>query len=277
MATVSPFLLAVVVLVIFLAIVLIIIVIVNMQASKVIASSTQAAANCTAAPAKPVNVVVTNPQGDILAVSWSPVAFATSYTVYVGITAGFPTSSAVSTKTTVRSATSFGNLSVGVQYYIKLTASNNCGTSSLSPEVSFIIPYNYPSTFTITSTVNSILEACWSDNIISPTYQESASRFCNATTANVNYNLSDKTVRLASDNSRCLTRRAGGTVFMDPCTANSTQTWAYFNSTSTLCSPTSPTTECLLITSPVDPLSVNPLKHGAPSTPDTTEWTLVGV
>lgn len=285
MATVSPFLLAVVILIIFLAIVLIIIVIVNMRSSKVVASSTPAAANCTAAPAEPVNVVVTNPQGDILTVSWSPLAFATSYTVYVGTTSGFPTSSAVVTRTVTTSSTSFGNLSVGVQYYIKLIASNNCGTSPLSNEVSHTIPYNYPGVFTINSAVNSLLEVCYDDSGFTTSFQESARRFCNIQPSRVRYNSADQTIRLNSVSNLCLTR-TGGEIFMNQCVSllqppgdpvSAGQDWGYFSATSRLCSPTNPTTQCLLSSQPMNMTDSTVLTYGPPSTPNFTQWNLVAV
>jgi hypothetical protein len=165
----------------------------------------------------------------------------------LGTTSGFSTVSALSTKTVTSNSTSFGNLTLGITYYVKLIATNTCGSSALSPESSITIPYSFPTRFTVAYAQNTAVQMCWSDNIYHPTYQESGSIFCDFNTSWLNFHAGDNTIRAASDATRCLTRTGGNQVWMNTCIPDSTQTWTYNGLDSTLCDPANPTTHCLNI------------------------------
>ncbi len=249
MAEVSAFLVALVIIVLIIAIILIILVYASRNSTSVTNTSTPTVSSCVAPPGMPTGLFLTNPQGDLIVATWNFLAAATSYTVYLGTTPGFATGSALSTKVVTSNSTSFGNLAQGVTYYVKLTASNSCGTSVLSAEGNITIPYNFPPRFAIAYSQNTSLEACWDDNIFLPTYQESASSFCDTNTSWVNFHSNDNTIRLTSDASRCLTRTNGNQIWMNPCVPDSTQTWVYSGTDASLCDPANPTTKCLNISS----------------------------
>lgn len=279
MAELSPFLLAVTILFVFLAIIIVIIILLAKQATPITTSSTPATPNCSTPPNMPTGVVVTNPQGDILAVTWNLLASTNSYTVYIGTTPGYPISSALNSTTVTTNSASFGNLAVGETYYIKLNATNGCGTSPLSGEVPFTLQFNYPARFTINSQSNPAIECCWNDNNIGPTrYQEIGSAFCDATSGYVRFNAVDNSIRLSSDSTRCLTRIPGSPnqVWMNPCVPDSTQTWTFNALDSTLCSPTD-VTKCLLLSNIAGFGNASDVTYGPKSTPTFDAFDLFSV
>lgn len=247
MAQVSPLLVAIVIILVFVMIILIVLVVLNRQKTTT-STSTLANSICTEPPSFPVNVVVSNPQGDLLVVTWSPIAGADSYIAYIGTTAGFSVSSAVNSTSTKYSSTSFANLALGATYYIKVKAVNTCGISDFSPEVSFTITYKFPSRFVIANQTNANALLCDThDNIydFAKSDQVAASRFCSDLGSRAFYQTSDQTIRQSDRPGYCMTRDSGNTIYYHPCTGAANQKWGYNSLDNTMCSGTNPGFDCI--------------------------------
>lgn len=276
MAQVNAILIVIILILVVIAITVVLAVYVNRKTTNVTSTSTPTIKSCTSPPITPIGVTVTNTQGDLLAVTWDLLANTDSYTVYLGISPGFSTSNAITTNRTTNASTSFGNLSVGVTYYVKLSATNSCGTSLLSSEVSVYVPYNFPTAFTINYNQNNSLETCFRDDPYGFTYRESASAFCDANASNVSYRAADQTIRLASDSTRCLTRiGTGNQIWMNTCVVDANQTWTYNNVDLSMCDPANPTTKCMLINNVS--AYFGDLTWGPKSGPATSGWNILAI
>jgi len=249
MASVSPLLIISVIAVAIVALVLIVLVI-QSRRTVVQTTSTTSTASCTAPPNPPGTITITNPEADILTFSWSPVSGATSYTAYIGNSAGFSEAAAIQTRITKATSISFGNLALGVTYYGKVKSTNGCGNSAFSSESPFTLNYVFPTRFILAPTNFPANHACdVHDQLFAPTDQVAVNRFCNDTGQLMFRSESDKTIRQSSRPGYCLTRDAGSPtkIYFHPCIVNTAQQWVYNTLDSTLCSLANPNTGCLLL------------------------------
>lgn len=276
MAALNSILIAV--FIVLLVVVLIIVILVfNSRRSSTTISSTITQSSCQSAPPQPINVVASNPQADIITLTWSQLAAATSYTAYIGTSAGFSLASALQSRSTSSNSTSFGNLTLGQTYYLKLTAQNQCGVSPISPEVHISLLYQFPSRFFIASGTYPSAHVCDShDNLFIPSDQVGVSLYCNFTDSWANYNSADHTIRENTRPDHCLTRNVNGKVYFSPCIVNSTQTWTYNTPDSSLCSFSNPSTDCLLLTLPYDGFQ-GPVTWGPKGSAAATSWSIVPI
>lgn len=245
MAQTSPFILAVLIFIIVVAIILVTIIFLDRRTNINSTSTPTKTTQCTLPPAMPINLTSSNPESDILTLTWSPLTNVDTYTVYIGTSPGFNINSPLSVKTVTTSSVSFGNLQLGTTYYLKLTAKNPCGISPMSAEISATIPFVFPSRFIITKRNNPLLEVCKLDDIFFNADQHHVSSTCTNDQKIKTYNSSDQTIRRLADNQKCLTRISPDTVWDMQCGFMPGQDWVYNFSNGTLCSPSNPLTECL--------------------------------
>lgn len=92
---------------------------------------------CNAPPKAPTDVSAGYLSASQFIVQWNPIDNAESYTVYVGQITRFPVSAAVSITTTRNTRATITGLTINRNYYISATATNSCGESPLSPEITF--------------------------------------------------------------------------------------------------------------------------------------------
>jgi len=94
---------------------------------------------CTVAPPPPSNVRAGFINVSSFLVEWSPSPSTDSYTVYVGATSRFNRADAVNVTVTVSTKTNatVTGLAFNQTYYIVVTATNSCGQSIGSPEITF--------------------------------------------------------------------------------------------------------------------------------------------
>lgn len=93
---------------------------------------------CTAVPMAPSDVSAGSLSSTQFIVQWRGVDGAESYTVYVGAVTRFSVDNSVSIITTKNTRATITGLAVNKNYYIKVTATNSCGESSPSAEVTFV-------------------------------------------------------------------------------------------------------------------------------------------
>lgn len=92
---------------------------------------------CSAAPSAPTNVQAGFVDTNNFSVFWNAVTGANSYTVYVGQTQTFTSSQSIKVITTNTTQATVSGLIAGRTYYIYVTATNACGTSTASSEIQF--------------------------------------------------------------------------------------------------------------------------------------------
>lgn len=241
----SPFLIALIIILLIVMIIVILMVYLSRQ-TKITPTSTSVAASCTVAPPVPTGLAVTNPQGDLMVLSWNTMAGATEYTAYIGNTPGFTTGQALNSVTTRFTSASFANLTLGVTYYFMVDSSNTCGISALSPQISYNLVYTFPTRFVIANQLDTIVEVCDAhDSIYVPSDECSVSKFCTMLDSWCNFSVSDNTIRQTDRPGYCLTRDGGNLVGFHPCVVNASQQWVYSAVDSSLCSYTNPGSDCL--------------------------------
>lgn len=268
MAQTSPLILAILIFVVVVAAILILLIFLDRRSNVTFTSKPTTITQCTLPPSTPINLAGSNPQSDIITLSWSPLSNVDTYTVYLGVTAGFNTASATSTRVVTTNSASFGNLQVGSTYYFKLFATNPCGNSPMSAEVSVTIPFIFPNRFVITKRDNPLLEVCRLPDIFFNANQQRVSSTCTDDGKVKFYVSSDKSIRRLANNSECLTRIGPNTVWDMQCGAFPGQDWVYDISNGSLCSSTNPLTECLFY----DPNVLSFAGYGPLSTPNISAW-----
>lgn len=276
MAEVSPFLVALIIVIIVIVLILIAFAIVSRSAN-ITPSSTPVVSNCTSRPFPPTNLLVTNPQGDLVILTWSPSATTEQYTAYVGTSPGFDINSALGSRTTKFTSTSFSNLNLGAVYYLKVRGSNKCGISDLSSEVSIPLQYVFPVRFFIEPDLNRFVNVCDTHtNIFFPSNSTIVSSGCAPETEQLFREDSDQTIRQSSRPNVCLTRGGGNSVSFAVCNGNPNQEWFYDNNDKSLCSPANPDTQCMNL-----PVGFNGtfgnVVWGPKDTPERSAWYIAPV
>lgn len=94
--------------------------------------------SCTGAPNPPTNVEAGYVNTGDFRVQWTSVPDVDKYTIYVGQNQSFTRVQSINVTTTTLSQADVKGLQVGRTYYIVVTASNSCGESQNSAEISFV-------------------------------------------------------------------------------------------------------------------------------------------
>jgi hypothetical protein len=233
----SPFLIAILILAIFLMIIVVIL-FVRSRRTLVATTSTPSRVPCSGPPPTPVNLTASNPQADVLTLTWSRTTTALSYTAYLADRPNFTINQALQSRTTSNNSASFGNLALGTNYHLKVRATNSCGDSALSNEISFVMPFTFPRRFVIQNRLNPALKLCdVHENPFAPSDRVNANAFCTTGTSLFFYQIRDKTIRQISRPNRCLTRTNNPNgIFFNQCGSNDpNQVWEYSNQTTNLC------------------------------------------
>lgn len=195
------------------------------------------ALGCSAPPDAPTGVTVSNPQSDIISVQWNEVEDADTYRIYISRSPGFLTRDAEDVKSTDAQTISFGDFATGFTYFIKVTSFNSCGESIASNEISITIPFVYPDRFQITNFDDATIRFTMDPGDATYPYRASAIPIdCVPADCWYNYNELDQTIRLQSDDTRCIT--ANGTeVWIDPCNSSALvdRQWIYNPEENSIC------------------------------------------
>lgn len=236
-------------------------------------TSTPSRVPCSSPPSTPTNLRVTSPQSGVLTFSWSRVVGALSYTAYINDEPNFNVTETLQSRTTANNSVSFGNLAVGSQYWLKVKATNSCGDSALSPEITFTVPFTFPRRFVIQSRLNPALKLCdIHENPFSPSDKVNANAFCTTGTSLMFYQIRDQTIRQISRPNRCLTRTDNpNALFFNPCGTNDpNQTWQYSNQTNNLCEVNDPN-DCANLSPNFTPEG-GVMTHGPPINDTLSDW-----
>lgn len=94
--------------------------------------------SCVRAPETPSDVSAGFLSVTQFMVQWKGVDAAESYTVYVGQNSGFLRARSVNVTTTTRTRATITGLTLNRTYYIVVTATNSCGESLGSDEITFV-------------------------------------------------------------------------------------------------------------------------------------------
>lgn len=217
---------------------------------------------CTVAPSTPINLSISNPQGDLLVLEFSPVSTATSYVSQISNIQNFNDSDVLQEKITTSNSSAFGNLALGTSYYFRVKARNSCGESNWSIQESFRVDYNFPNNFVIVNENNPGLKLC---GITVGTFS-----LCPQTESYYFYNENDKSLRKVATPNDCLTRLPGGIASHITCDGGPAQKWSYDGLDKSVCDYNDLQNGCLkqVGTSTVD----NPVTYGPKNTPPVTTW-----
>lgn len=101
------------------------------------------------APTPPTGISLSSPATGTLVVDWNPVATATSYKVYLGLTPAFTRGAALQAPVTSNTTLQFSGLTTPFTYYVFVTASNGSGESANSVESNLFLNFIWPATFVI--------------------------------------------------------------------------------------------------------------------------------
>lgn len=93
---------------------------------------------CTVAPSSPTDVSAGYLSSTQFIIQWRAVNTAESYTVYVGQSSGFLRARSVNVTTTKSTRATITGLTLNRSYYIFVTATNSCGESVGSDEITFL-------------------------------------------------------------------------------------------------------------------------------------------
>lgn len=275
MAQISAFLAAVLIIGIIIIAIIVVLIAIAINSTAFKNASTLAKIPCSVAPTIPSNLVVKNPQTDILTLSWDYIADADSYIAYLGKDPNFFVNLALQNRSTTTNSISFGNLALGQTFYLKVAAINTCGVSETSAEVTFTIPFTFPSRFIIANYVTPALQVCDTHSKPAGSDTTVASAFCSFTDTWAFYQASDKSIRQIARPSNCLTRgdvTTGYSVSYLTCTGGADQAWVYDAGpgANTLCAASNPG-DCL--TSQGTSSTVRTLVHGGPGGQANGGWT----
>lgn len=271
MAGVNPVLMAILIVILVVTIGILVIYYANRNGNINMTSFPSRAA-CVFPPETPVGITITNPQADLLSITWTPLASVESYQVYISDVQGFSIENALNTKITSTTSVSFGNLILGKTYYIRMKATNPCGDSGLSSEVGFNIPYKFPTRFVLANRLSPQLQVCDSHtNFFGASDQAFVSRFCTFDTAWMYYDENEQTLNQSSRPNHCLTRVSPNQIWFNTCNSTVQQKWVYNVGDNTLCSALNPSTDCLKLGTP-HTSDFGPAIYGAKSTDDVTDW-----
>lgn len=256
--------LAAIIFIMGIVVVLMIVVLIRSRRGTINDSSTPTNQPCDIAPNTPINLTTSNPQGDLIIFTWGAVSGTQEYVSFISSIPNFTITDSTISRTSVFNTASFANLTVGVTYYLKVKAVNSCGESNLSSEISYRIPYIFPSKFQIKHQQSSTYAVCdthaQTPGAIGTTDQMKYNRFCLDVEAELFYDDTDKTIRQSSRPSLCMTRFGSGTVYMGTCISATNQQWSYNGQDSYLCSFTDPENGCLVTDGTID--QAEPAMHG---------------
>ena len=273
MAEVSPVLLAVVIVVIIIAVILVIMVLLSRE-STFRPSSTQTAEECLNPPGIPTNLSVSNPQGDLVILTWDAVSQADTYIVYIGDDPNFNLDDKIASRTTRFSSASFANLNLGVIYYFKVRAVNFCGESDLSAETFFSLPFVFPNRFEIVHRTQTALPLRdRHTSIYSPSDKVFAYVYGNDLSKWMFRDEATSTIRQSDRPTYCLTRAGGNDIYFNPCVPNDAQKWIYNAKDFTICSASDPSNGCINLVSSGQFSGV--VKHGAKDLSGVSGWDIV--
>lgn len=202
---------------------------------------------CRAPPTTPSNVSVFMLTNTSITVTWSAVTGADTYRTYISKTSGFSLVDSLSVKSTGNTTVTFTGLDTGFIYYVKVTAFNSCGESLPSPQISISLPYVYPSKFVIQNKYDTVVQVSLNPSLGVNSYRNFLTSVCSPVNCGYVYNDIDSTVRLQSDQTRCLTAVSGSEVWTIPCTSSSliSRQWSYDAKDNSLCLSSNPTGSCL--------------------------------
>jgi hypothetical protein len=266
--------------ILILAIILMLIVVILFIRSRrtlVATTSSPSKVPCSSPPPIPVNLTASNPQAGVLTLTWSRTTTALSYTAYLADKPNFTVKQALQSRTTSNNSASFGNLALGTQYHLKVTATNSCGDSAFSTEISFAMPFTFPRRFVIQSRLNPVLKLCdVHENPFAPSDKVNANAFCTTGTSLFFYQIRDKTIRQISRPNRCLTRTNNpNAIFFNQCGSNdANQVWEYSNQTTNLCEVILGT-DCINL-SPTFTTEGGVATHGPPINDSLSNWLITG-
>lgn len=102
-------------------------------------------------PPAPTNIQLNTPISGTIIVSWDSVPGATSYRAYLGINPNFSKFNAIDYATTQGTNIQFTDVLSGFNYFIFVTAVNECGEGPKSQEPNIFVIYIWPDRFTINS------------------------------------------------------------------------------------------------------------------------------
>ncbi len=262
----------------FVIMLILIVIFIRSRRTLIATSSTLSKVPCTAPPVAPINLNVINPQSDVLLLSWSRVVGALSYTAYLSEDPNFSPVNALQSRVTTSNSTSFSNLTLGTTYYLKVKATNSCGDSPLSSEVTTRLTYVFPRRFMVSNLSNPQLRLCDTHDDVNAfldsvttrlTDRIIASRTCSLLGASWWYQNRDRSIRQIDRPTRCLTRIENGVLSFDPCVSDARQTWEYSNQTNNLCDPSGQ--QCINL-GPGFTSDLGTVSYGPPTTPVLSDW-----
>lgn len=271
MAQLNPFLIAIIIVSLIIAIILLLLVFFPRDNNSDTGSG---GVQCTTVPSIPTGVIASNPEIDIIAVSWNSVVDADTYRVYLDTNPGFSISNAQEVRSTSQTSISFGDLETGVTYYLKVTGFSSCGESQPSSEVSVTIPFFWPNRFQIVNNDDPTID-------VSNTFffSVTATTNCNPSDCWWSYNDIDKTIRKQTANTVCLTNSAG-TAIATLCNVSLLQDrqWDYNVNDNTLCL-VSDSNKCIKLQDGfTNPGSLgSQIEVGPPTGTFLTEWQILDV
>lgn len=229
----------------------------------------------------PTNLTLASPLADIVAASWTAVAGATGYRMYISNIQGFIPSGAISVQSTSTNAAQIGDLSLGVRYYVTVTSFNNeCGESIPSNEVSIFIPYIFPTRFKIVNRGLPLFDAtCHIVNTFgytNPEHMVVGSSPCNPLECWMNFDTLGNNIKLANNNAYCLARNFSS-LEMRLCTSSADidKSWTYNDFDHTLCLSSEPES-CLAVDDAGDGINAEDRLRLTPNTLDLrSRWNIV--
>lgn len=203
---------------------------------------------CRTPPATPNNVALFIVTNTSITITWSAITGADTYRAYISKTSGFSLVDSLAVKSTGNTTSTFTGLDSGFIYYVKITAFNSCGESLPSPQISISLPYVYPSKFVIQNRYDTVVQLSLNPSLGVNSYRNFLTSACSPVNCGYIYNNTDSTIRLQSDQTRCLTSVSGDEVWTVPCTSSSltNRQWSYDAIDNSLCLSNNPTGSCLL-------------------------------
>ena len=92
---------------------------------------------CTAAPPAPTGVAASALSANTFRITWNASATTDTYVAYIGITSGFTRAQSIVVVPSTTTAADVTGLTLNDIYYVYVTATNSCGESVDSTEISF--------------------------------------------------------------------------------------------------------------------------------------------
>lgn len=201
---------------------------------------------CKIAPVTPLNLRVSNPQGDLVILEWDPVASTEDYLSQISFTSNMTDGDIIQEKITTSPSSAFANIPLGATYYFRVKARSPCGESEFSAEISYRLEFKFPGTFNILLDIDPTYRVCDGHNsVFNPTNNIGLSQYCDQTTSTFFFEESDKSLRQSSRPSMCITRLSPSSMAMVTCSGGANQKWTYSGVDNTLCSGLDENQGCL--------------------------------